>query len=111
MSDNASWFYGERLPEIAREHNCSLKEAERIFMQQDQPDLDQPDLKNKEEKQESVEIDLPEKELFDLLLMAHEEDITFNQLVNKALKYQLKQAEYQFENGDKLKPQFLAETE
>ena len=23
----------------------------------------------------------------------------------------LKQAEYQFENGDKLKPQFLAETE
>ena len=32
MSDNASWFYGERLPEIAREHNCSLKEAERIFM-------------------------------------------------------------------------------
>ncbi len=106
MSDNASWFYGERLPEIAREHNCSLKEAERIFMQQDQSDL-----KNKEDKQESVEIDLPEKELFDLMLMAHEEDITFNQLVNKALKYQLKQAEYQFENGDKLKPQFLAETE
>jgi hypothetical protein len=106
MSDNASWFYGERLPEIAREHNCSLKEAERIFMQQDQPGL-----KNKEDKQESVEIDLPEKELFDLMLMAHEEDITFNQLVNKALKYQLKQAEYQFENGDKLKPQFLAETE
>ena len=106
MSDNASWFYGERLPEIAREHNCSLKEAERIFMQQDQPDL-----KNKEDKQESVEIDLPEKELFDLMLMAHEEDITLNQLVNKALKYQLKQAEYQFENGDKLKPQFLAETE
>ena len=106
MSDNASWFYGERLPEIAREHNCSLKEAERIFMQQDQPGL-----KNKEDKQESVEIDLPEKELFDLMLMAHEEDITFNQLVNKALKYQLKQAEYQFENGDKLKSQFLAETE
>ena len=106
MSDNASWFYGERLPEIAREHNCSLKEAERIFMQQDQPNL-----KNKEEKQESVEIDLPEKELFDLMLMAHEEDITLNQLVNKALKYQLKKAEYQFENGDKLKPQFLAETE
>ena len=45
------------------------------------------------------------------MLMAHEEDITLNQLVNKALKYQLKQAEYQFENGDKLKPQFLAETE
>ena len=44
MSDNASWFYGERLPEIAREHNCSLKEAESIFMQQDQPDF-----KNKEE--------------------------------------------------------------
>ena len=106
MSDNASWFYGERLPEIAREHNCSLKEAESIFMQQDQPDF-----KNKEEKQESVEIDLPEKELFDLMLMAHDADITLNQLVNKALKYQLKQAEYQFENGDKLKPQFLAETE
>ena len=102
MSDNASWFYGERLPEIAREHNCSLKEAERIFMQQDQPGL-----KNKEDKQESVEIDLPEKELFDLMLMAHEEDITFNQLVNKALKYQLKQAEYQFENGTK--PQLLKE--
>ena len=48
MSDNASWFYGERLPEIAREHNCSLKEAERIF--RDEKDMGAP----KETKYEEI---------------------------------------------------------
>ena len=32
MSDNASWFYKDRLPEIAAENNCTIAEAERLFM-------------------------------------------------------------------------------
>jgi hypothetical protein len=39
--------------------------------------------------------------------MAHENDITLNQLVSQVLKNQLKDNEYQFENGSK--PRFLAE--
>ena len=99
MSDNANWFYGERLPEIAREHNCSLKEAERIFMD------DKSHEKETKLKAKNVEVDEPD--LLKLMLMAHENDITLNQLVSQVLKNQLKDNEYQFENGSK--PRFLVE--
>lgn len=101
MSDNASWFYGERLPEIAREHNCSLKEAERIF--RDEKDMGAP----KETKYEEVEIELEKEVLHNLMLMAHKRDISLNQLIGIALEDQLKQAEYKYEHGPS--PQFLAE--
>ena len=104
MSDNASWFYGERLPEIARHYNCSLKEAESIFM--DNKSLEEEPLKQINLCQ-PVEVDLEEPLLFKLMLMAHESDITLNQLVHNALEHQLKDDEYRFENGDK--PGFLAE--
>ena len=41
--------------------------------------------------------------------MAHENDITLNDLVGKALKDILKSDEYKFENGTKPGPQFLTE--
>lgn len=33
-----------------------------------------------------VELDLPDNELFDLMLMAHNQDITLNQLVENILR-------------------------
>ena len=56
---------------------------------------------------EEVKIDLSDKTFMTLALKAHEEDITFNHLVNIALHDLLKDSEYQFENGTK--PQLLKE--
>ncbi len=44
-----------------------------------------------EENLENIELDLPVDELFDLMLMAHKEDITLNKLVEKLLKQYLEQ--------------------
>jgi hypothetical protein len=44
------------------------------------------------EKKE-IEIDLPENEIFELMKIAHEEDITFNQLIEKILREKLKMEE------------------
>ena len=101
MSDNASWFYGERLPEIAREHNCSLEEAERIF--RDEKDMLTP----KETKENKIKFKIDKEVLHSLMLMAHERDIPLNKLIGIALEDQLKQAEYKYEHGPT--PQFLAE--
>ena len=103
MSDTASWFYGERLPEIAREHNCSLKEAERIFMDNKDYDYDGHDLYQKlapkrKQKEVIVPMELSRDILADLAVMAHEQDITLNQLINKALKLAIKEGEYKFEH-------------
>jgi len=54
-----------------------------------------------------VEIELPESDLLTLTLLAHEKDITLNQLVNIAVHDLLKDPKYQFENGTK--PQLLKE--
>ena len=43
------------------------------------------------------------------MIMAHENDITLNQLVIQVLTNQLKDNEYTFENGSK--PKFLVENE
>jgi predicted HicB family RNase H-like nuclease len=95
MSDTASWFYGERLPEIAREHDCSLKEAERIFM--DNKVDDQENIKQIQ-KEVIVPMELSRDVIADLAVMAHEQDITLNQLINKALKLAIKEGEYKFEH-------------
>ncbi len=52
-------------------------------------------------------LELPEKQLFDLMYMARENDITLNQLIIQVLENQLKDNEYSFENGTK--PKFLVE--
>ena len=54
-----------------------------------------------------VEIELPESELLTLTLLAHEKDITLNQLVNNVLRDSLKDLEYRFEHQSK--PQLLNE--
>jgi len=104
MSDNASWFYKDRLPEIAAENNCTIAEAERLFMSGTHNKT-----KETKKKWEQVELELEEPLLFRLMLIAHESDITLNQLVHKALEHQLKTNEYQFEDGTKPDPEFLAE--
>ena len=50
-----------------------------------------------------VEIELPESDLLTLALLAHEKDITLNQLVNNVLRDSLKDFEHQS------KPQLLNE--
>lgn len=42
------------------------------------------------EKYEEVQVDLPQDVLFDLMLMAHQRDVTLNQLVNDILRELLK---------------------
>ena len=37
-------------------------------------------------RKEDIELDLPETELFDLMLMAHNQDITLNQLGENILR-------------------------
>jgi predicted HicB family RNase H-like nuclease len=38
------------------------------------------------DNRKEVELDLPDSELFDLMLMAHNQDITLNQLVENILR-------------------------
>lgn len=44
-----------------------------------------------EENLENIELDLPVDELFQLMLMAHKEDMTLNKLVEKVLKEYIEQ--------------------
>ena len=44
---------------------------------------------NPSDDTESVEVNLPDDVLFDLMLMAHRRDITLNQLCNEILREQL----------------------
>jgi hypothetical protein len=44
-----------------------------------------------EENLENIELDLPVDELFQLMLMAHKEDMTLNKLVEKVLKQYIEQ--------------------
>lgn len=43
------------------------------------------------EHTEEIEVNLPNDVLFELMMMAHEQDITLNQLCNKILREQLAQ--------------------
>ena len=43
----------------------------------------------KEKKYEQIEVELPDKLFMDLALLAHEQNITFNQLCEKIIKESL----------------------
>ena len=58
---------------------------------------------------ELVELDLPEKDLLKLALLAHEKDITLNDFVNDVLIKGIIDGEYRFEHDKR--PQLLNETE
>ena len=107
MGDTASWWYKDRLPELQRELEAEKDPVKREAIKRKmRGDSEPTPIK---EKTEQIELDLPEKQLFDLMLMAHENDITLNQLVIQVLTNQLKDNEYTFENGSK--PKFLVENE
>ncbi|MBT4698226.1 MAG: hypothetical protein HN982_03855 [Candidatus Marinimicrobia bacterium] len=55
-----------------------------------------------------VEIDLPEKDLLKLALLAHEKDMTINDFVNDVLSSGIADGKYQSEHNKN--PQLLNET-
>ena len=75
MGDTASWFYKTRLPEIAREHNCSLEEAEKLFMLSDHHKIRENnpekygDTHKRTPDMKEAEVELEEPVLFKLMLM------------------------------------------
>ena len=61
------------------------------------------------EEDHSVEIELPERDILKLALLAHEKDVTLNSICIDILKQGIKDGEYQFEHDKR--PQLLNETE
>ena len=62
-----------------------------------------------EDGDHSVEIELPEKDILKLALLAHEKDVTLNVFINDVLKQGIKDGEYRFEHDKR--PELLNETE
>ena len=56
-----------------------------------------------------VELELDDKTIVQLSLAAHENKMTLNDFIVKVLDDNIKESDYQFENGTK--PQLLNETE
>ncbi len=63
----------------------------------------------KENKMEEVEFELDNKVILKLALLAHEKNITLNDLIVDVLKQGIKDGEYRFEHDKR--PQLLNETE
>ena len=61
------------------------------------------------EEDYSVEIELPERDILKLALLAHEKDVTLNTICIDILKQGIKDGEYRFEHDKR--PQLLNETE
>ena len=98
--------YAERLQKRKGEKmsNYDLDEIER---ERDRNSFASVKVKVPKEATTEVEIELPESELLTLTLLAHEKDITLNQLVNNVLRDTLKDFEYKYEH--QTKPQVLKE--
>ena len=62
-----------------------------------------------ENEDHSVEIELPERDILKLALLAHEKDVTLNTICIDILKQGIKDGEYRFEHDKR--PQLLNETE
>ena len=71
------------------------------------------EMKNKTIKLEhgtvDIGVELPERDILKLALLAHEKDVTLNVIINDVLKQGIKDGEYRFEHGER--PQLLNETE
>ena len=63
----------------------------------------------KENKMEEIEFELDNKTILKLALLAHEKNITLNDLIVDVLKQGIKDGEYRFEHDKR--PQLLNETE
>ena len=56
-----------------------------------------------------IGVELPERDILKLALLAHEKDVTLNVIINDVLKQGIKDGEYRFEHDSR--PQLLNETE
>ena len=63
----------------------------------------------KENKMEEIEFELDNKTILKLALLAHEKNITLNDLIVDVLKQGIKDGEYRFEHDKR--PQLLNEAE
>ena len=62
-----------------------------------------------EDEDHSVEIELPQKDILKLALLAHEKNVTLNTVCIDILKQGIKDGEYRFEHDSR--PELLNETE
>ncbi len=62
-----------------------------------------------ENETHSVEIELPQKDILKLALLAHEKDVTLNTICIDILKQGIKDGEHRFEHDSR--PELLNETE
>ena len=62
-----------------------------------------------EDEDHSVEIELSQKDILKLALLAHEKDVTLNTICIDILKQGIKDGEYRFEHDSR--PELLNETE
>ena len=63
----------------------------------------------KNEMKNKVEVELPQKDILKLALLAHEKDVTLNTICIDILKQGIENGEYRFEHDNR--PQLLNETE
>ena len=56
-----------------------------------------------------IGVELPERDILKLALLAHEKDVTLNVIINDVLKQGIKDGEYRFEHDSR--PELLNETE
>ena len=66
-------------------------------------------MKNEMKNKVDIEVELPEKDILKLALLAHEKDITLNDFINVVLKQGIENGEYRFEHDKR--PQLLNESE
>ena len=63
----------------------------------------------KNEMKNKVEVELPQKDILKLALLAHEKDVTLNTICIDILKQGIEDGEYRFEHDSR--PELLNETE
>ena len=83
------------------------EEEEKVW--QEQREHRKKIMENKMKNKVDVEIELPEKDILKLALLAHEKNITLNDIINDVLKQGIEDGEYRFEHDKR--PQLLNETE
>ena len=83
------------------------EEEEKVW--QEQREHRKKIMENEMKNKVDVEIELPERDILKLALLAHEKNITLNDIINDVLKQGIEDGEYRFEHDKS--PQLLNETE
>lgn len=82
-SSEKSVWYGYEKNVLVDSKGCTLEEFENIFRK-----LLNKELPKKEDFE--FELDLPDEDIFELMKIAHQQDITFNQLIENVLTEYIK---------------------